>query len=137
MPQKKETGGQEEIKQGRICISYFKVWLFIRPESPERGGPCILLKRRQMGTLIVQIKGILPWLVCWARLAGTRDLYPALAALVSPVQHIFSLTVHYFNFYVFPSFPATWACSRAGPPVSECVYIHFSASFRPCLHCVT
>jgi hypothetical protein len=74
-----------------------------------------------MGTQRVQIKGILPWLVCWARLAGTRDFYPALAALVSTVQHIFSLTFHYFNFYVFPSFPASWAGSRAGPPVSECM----------------
>jgi hypothetical protein len=32
------------------------------------------------------------------RCAGTRDFYPALAALISPVQHIFFLTVHYFNF---------------------------------------
>ncbi len=32
-------------------------------------------------------------------LASTRDFYPALAALVSPVQNIFSL-VHYFNLCV-------------------------------------
>jgi hypothetical protein len=36
------------------------------------------------------MKGLLPWLVRWARRAGTRDFYPALAALVSPVQNIFS-----------------------------------------------
>ena len=38
------------------------------------------------------MKGVLPWLVRWARLArrgGTRKLYPALAALVSPVQKFF------------------------------------------------
>jgi hypothetical protein len=39
-------------------------------------------------------------LVRWARHAGTGDFYPALAALVSPVQHIFFLTVHYFNLCV-------------------------------------
>jgi hypothetical protein len=40
---------------------------------------------------------VLPWLVRLARCAGTRDFYPALAALVSPVQNIFFLTIHYFN----------------------------------------
>ncbi len=38
----------------------------------------------------VQMKGVFPWLVSWALCAGTRDFYPALAALVSPVQNIFS-----------------------------------------------
>jgi len=46
--------------------------------------------------------------------------YPALAALVSPVQNIFSLAVHYFNLPV-ANRPTTWAGSRAGPLVSECV----------------
>jgi hypothetical protein len=36
------------------------------------------------------MKGFLPSLVRWARHAGTRDFYPALVALVSPVQNIFS-----------------------------------------------
>jgi hypothetical protein len=31
-------------------------------------------------------EGVLPWLVCWAFLAGTRDFFPALAALFRPVQ---------------------------------------------------
>jgi hypothetical protein len=37
------------------------------------------------------MKGVLPWLVRWARRAGIRiiDFCPALAALVSPVQNIF------------------------------------------------
>jgi hypothetical protein len=34
-----------------------------RAERPERGGPCCLLKLKQMGTLGVHMKGILPWLV--------------------------------------------------------------------------
>jgi hypothetical protein len=35
------------------------------------------------------MKGVLPWLVCWARCAGTRDFCPAMAALVGVVQNIF------------------------------------------------
>ncbi len=51
------------------------------------------------------MKGVLPWLVRpWARRAGTRDFYPTLAALV-----------------ICPHRPATWAGSRAGPPVSKCL----------------
>jgi hypothetical protein len=40
-----------------------------------------------------------PFLVgCLVLLAGTREFFcPVLAALVGPVQNIFSLTVHYFN----------------------------------------
>jgi hypothetical protein len=48
-----------------------------------------------METQRVQLKEVFPWLVRWARSAGTRDFYPALAALVNPVQNIFFLTVHY------------------------------------------
>ncbi len=36
------------------------------------------------------MRGVLPWLVRWAWCAGTRDFCPALAALVGPVQNIFS-----------------------------------------------
>jgi hypothetical protein len=43
------------------------------------------------------MKGVLPWLVRWVLHAGTRDFFPALAALVGPEQNIFFLTVHYFN----------------------------------------
>jgi hypothetical protein len=60
------------------------------------------------------------WSVRWARRAGTRDFYPALAPLVSLVQNIFFL-IHCFNVYV-PSNPSLWAGSRAGPPVFECVF---------------
>jgi hypothetical protein len=58
------------------------------------------------------MEGILPWLVRWARRAGTKDFYPALAAMVSPVKNIFFLTVDHLSIYVFPSpSPATWAGS--------------------------
>ncbi len=67
------------------------------PERPERGGPCWRLKMGWMGTQRVQMKGALPWLVCWDHCAGTRDFYPALAALVSPAQNIIFLTIYYLN----------------------------------------
>jgi hypothetical protein len=47
---------------------------------------------------------------------GTRDFYPGLAALVGPVKYIF-----FPHKFMCPHRPATWARSRAGPPVSECV----------------
>jgi hypothetical protein len=53
-----------------------------------------------MGTQRVQMKGVLPCLVRWACRAGTRYFFPALAALVGPVQYIFSLAVYYFNSFV-------------------------------------
>jgi hypothetical protein len=54
--------------------------------------------------------------VLQARRAGTRDLYPSLAALVSSVQHIIFLAAHVF--IICPHRPATWAGSRARSPVS-------------------
>jgi hypothetical protein len=46
------------------------------------------------------MKDVLPWLVCWASHAGTRDFCPALAALVGSIQNIFFLAVHYSNSFV-------------------------------------
>jgi hypothetical protein len=43
-----------------------------------------------METQQVHMKGVLSWLVHWARCASTRDFCPALAALVGPVQNICS-----------------------------------------------
>ncbi len=51
-----------------------------------------------------QMKGALAWLVRQTRRAGPKDFYPAVAALVSPVQNSFFLTTHYFTLqYVSPS----------------------------------
>jgi hypothetical protein len=61
-----------------------------------------------MGTQRVQMKGVRPWLVRWARRVATRDFYPALAALVSPVQNIFFPHRALFQF-MFPHRRATWA----------------------------
>jgi hypothetical protein len=46
------------------------------------------------------MKGALLWLVRCACCASTRDFCSALAAQVSPVQNIFSLTVNYFSSFV-------------------------------------
>jgi hypothetical protein len=54
------------------------------------------------------MKGVLPWLVRWARRDRTRDFYPALAALVGPIQHIFVLTVHYFFNSFVPIAQQAW-----------------------------
>ncbi len=73
------------------------------------------------------MKEALPWLVILARRAGTRDFFPALAALVSPVQNFFP---HRTLFqFVCPHRPSTWAVRRAGPPVSECVTVFGFAYF--------
>jgi hypothetical protein len=78
----------------------------------------------QMGTYKVQIKKVLSWLVRCACRAGTGDFYPDLAALVSLVQNIFFLIRLFPHHTLFqcmcPHRPATWAASRAGPPVTEC-----------------
>ncbi len=42
------------------------------------------------------MKEFLPWLVRWAFRAGTRHFCRALAALVSPVQHIIFIAAHFF-----------------------------------------
>jgi hypothetical protein len=45
------------------------------------------------------------------------DFCPALAGLVSQIQNIMFLTVHFFILFVTIDH-ATWACRRAGSPVS-------------------
>ncbi len=69
-----------------------------------------------MGTYGVQLKGILPRLVRWACRTGTRNLYPALAALASPVQIIFFRNAD-FHFMVSHRTVA-WTGSRAGSLIS-------------------
>jgi hypothetical protein len=73
-----------------------------------------------MWTKGVQMKGVLPCLVHRARRAGTRDFCPALAALVGPVQALFSspdtISLHL-------SLSPSWAGSRAALPVSKCLRV--------------
>jgi hypothetical protein len=46
------------------------------------------------------MKGVLSWLVRWARRAGTGNFCSALVSLVGPVVNIFFLPVHFFNYFV-------------------------------------
>ncbi len=88
------------LKLLKICTEPLKTW--VRSERPyvERGGPCLLLKLRRMGTQRGQMKGVLSWPVPWACRAGTRDFCSPLASLVGPLQNIFFLTIQYFNSFV-------------------------------------
>jgi hypothetical protein len=72
-----------------------------RWNEPKKGWPLPTVETEPMGTKGVHIKGILPWLVHWARRASIQEIFfPALAALVGPVQNILLLTVHYFTSFV-------------------------------------
>jgi hypothetical protein len=61
-----------------------------------------------MGSFGAQLNGVLPGLVRWACRTGTRDFYPSLAALDSPVQNIFFRTgiAHFFtSWFPFAQLP--------------------------------
>jgi hypothetical protein len=49
-----------------------------------------------------------------------KRFFPALAALVSPVQTIFFLAAHFFHF-MCPQRPASWAGNHARSPVFKYV----------------
>ncbi len=78
-----------------MCIPFLMGGLFMQtidiaqllcsPERLERGGPCCLLKLRQM---LAQN---------WAFKSSSRYFCSALPAFVGPVQNILFLTVHYFS----------------------------------------
>ncbi len=89
----------------------------VRAEGPQTDRP--MLKLRWMGTHRVKMKG-LPWLFRWARHAGTRDFYLAFVCSGEPNTKYFFPHRTLFQF-MCSLCPATWAGSRAGPPVSECV----------------
>ncbi len=78
-----------------------------------------------MGTQRVQMKEILHWLVHWALQslhAGTRDFYPALTALVSPVQNIFFIAVHYFNSFASNTQQAGQAVAQGCLSLNVCLW---------------
>ncbi len=87
---------------------------------PSKNSAVIICDQRDKRGPTVQTeangdsKSRIPWLVCWARRAGTGiiDFCLALAALVSLVQDI---TLFHF---ISPHHPAAWAGRRAGSPVS-------------------
>jgi hypothetical protein len=61
------------------------------------------------------MKEVVPWLVRWARHAGTIDFCPALTAVVSPVQKLFPRRTLFH--FISPHRQACWAGSRARSPV--------------------
>jgi hypothetical protein len=77
------------------------------------------------------MKWVLPWLVRWACRAGIRDFCPALAALVSPIQNIF--TVHYFNSFVPIAQQAGQAAVLGRLSLSLCLWSGRGVSVSKCL----
>jgi hypothetical protein len=77
------------------------------------------------------MKGVLPWLVRWACRAGTRDFCPALAALVSPIQNIF--TVLCFNSFVPIAQQAGQAAVLGRLSLSLCLLSGRGVSVSKCL----
>ncbi len=87
----KSTSGREY----NLLVCTFQNGLFdqgIYPERLERGGGggLLTIKTEENEDSKSTNERVLPWLVHWACRAGTRDFCPASAALVSPVQNIFS-----------------------------------------------
>jgi hypothetical protein len=74
-----------------------------------------------MGTLGVQLEGILPCLVHWAYRAGTRDFCSALAALDDPIKNDFFLTLHCFNSFVPIAQQAGWAALLGRLSLNVCL----------------
>jgi|688.fasta_scaffold1541586_1 hypothetical protein len=82
----------------KVKITVPKCPLSVRDSSPQgvgdvkgEGWPLLTVETVENGdSKNTNMNGVLPWLVCWARCAGTRDVWPASAALVSPVQNFFS-----------------------------------------------
>jgi hypothetical protein len=66
-------------------------------QETREGWPLVLLKLRHLGAHRVQMKGVLPWLVCWACRADTRDFLclgcssrPAVQNMFFPTRIIFA-----------------------------------------------
>ena len=91
--------GDGEPMQGCSSLNQLHGGLFAR--ETREGWPLLTVETEVNGdSKSSNERGGLPWLVCWTCVAGTRDFCSALAALGSPVQNIFFLTVHYFNSFV-------------------------------------
>jgi hypothetical protein len=66
------------------------------------------------------MRGVLTWLVHWARCAGTRDFCPASVACSQPSAKYVFPHCALFQF-ICPHRQASLAGSRAGSPVSQYV----------------
>jgi hypothetical protein len=116
-----------------LSVSWQKLEIEIRETYRERGGPCWLLKLRQMGTQRVHMKEVLPWLVHWARRAGTRDLCPALAALVSSVQNVFPRHALLVHFIVHFTQQAGQAVVPSRLSINLCLWLRAEVGVPQCI----
>ncbi len=96
-----------------VSISYWKGGVCLSSRETRDGWPLLSVETEAKGTQRVHMKGVLPWLVGWARRSGTRSYCPASAATVSAVQNIF------IYIYFFLTAAASWAGSRAASPFSQ------------------
>ncbi len=109
-------GGSRDRCGTRSLPIWHHSWVPFSERLDRGGGPCWLLKLRQMETQRVQIKGILSWLVSWAHCAGTRmclSCFSSQASKIFPHGTLFQC--------ICPHRPASWAGSRDGSLVSYCV----------------
>ncbi len=91
--------------------------LQLRTERLERDGLNWLLKL-WMGTQRVQMKEVLPWLVAWLVVPCRYKRFLFCHGCSSrPMQYPRRTLFH----FLCPHRPASWACSRAGSPVSKFV----------------
>ncbi len=87
-----------------LCVSSREIkegWPLLTVETEAYGDSSLVCT--------VHMKGVRPWLVQWAILAGTRDFGPDLAALIGPVRTLFFSSPYTFSLHLSP------------PPVSEYV----------------
>ncbi len=54
----------------------------------REGWPLVTVETEVNGDPKSKYERVLPWLIHWACLAGTRDFSSSLAALIGPVQNI-------------------------------------------------
>jgi hypothetical protein len=125
------VGGEKFPKfitiRSQICIHIKILWKpegaknFQEPNQRDyRDGWLLLTVETQVKGHLM--KGVLSWFVLWAYRAGTRDLCSALAALVGPVQNMFFITIHYYNFFVPFAQQARQAAMLGRLSISACLW---------------
>ncbi len=95
-------------------------WTIGETRETREGWPMLTVETEVNGDSKSTKKKVLPWTVRWVCCAGTRDFCPALACSGQPSTNNFFPRCTLFQF-MCPHRQATWASSRTGPPVYECV----------------
>ncbi len=92
---------KESWQVGRDVGAYLHASL-CTSERPERGGPCWLLKLRQMGTNEVQMKGVLPWLFFVGLSCRHKRFSSCLGCSSQPSNKYFFPHRHPISLYLSP-----------------------------------